>query len=141
MSPSPRRFTFDGDATGYARTALLNALVTVGTLGIAYPFAFVRAERWRAEHSSLDGEPLAFSGTARDLFGLWIRCLLLSVVTLGVYAFWAVPRLTRWRVEHTTVGPFAPADATSPALAAVGSADASPTADPVGDNLAMPAWF
>ncbi len=95
------RFTFDGGAATYFGTALLGVLITVLTLGICYPFALVLFERWRCTHTYIDGQQLAFRGTAVGLFGRWILWLSLSIVTFGIYLFWVAPRLQQWKTVNT----------------------------------------
>jgi len=102
------RFRFDGGAATYVGTALLGVLITVGTLGICYPFALVLNQRWRAKHSYIDGFQLRFTGSAIGLFGNWLKWLFLIVVTLGVYSFWVVPRIQRWKWQHTEFDAAAP---------------------------------
>ena len=109
--PRNNGFTFTGGAGGYLGAGILGFLITLVTLGICYPFAFVLIERWRAENSYIYGRQLRFYGTAVGLFGLWIKWFLLIVVTLGIYSFWVVPELTRWKWENTGFadgGPAAP---------------------------------
>ena len=101
MTYNSGRFRFDGGAATYIGTALLGVLITVVTLGICYPFALVLNERWRAKHSSIDGQRLIFTGSAMALFGTWIKWLALSVITLGIYLFWVGPRIVQWKWEHT----------------------------------------
>lgn len=96
-----KSFTFDGGASTYLGTAIAAFLVTVLTLGIAYPYALVLRQRWRAKHTYIDGRQLVFLGTGIGLFGHWIKWFLLSVVTLGIYLFWVMPRVHKWVVEHT----------------------------------------
>ena len=98
-------FYFDGGAATYYGTALLAFLVTVVTLGIAYPFALVLRERWRAKHTFIEGRRLMFTGTGTGLFGNWIKWLLLMIVTLGIYSFWVLPRLTKWKIEKLAFDP------------------------------------
>lgn len=101
MQQSVQRFRFDGGASTYIGTALLAVLVTTVSFGLAYPFAFVLMERWRAKHSYIDGRPLVFTGTGWGLFGLWIKWFLLIVVTLGIYSLWVGPRIQKWKWENT----------------------------------------
>lgn len=96
-----KNFEFDGGAATYVGTNILAFLVTVCTLGIAYPYALVLKQRWRAKHTYVRGFRLKFTGTGLGLFGNWIKWLFLCVITLGGYSFWVGPRITQWVVEHT----------------------------------------
>ena len=78
-------------------------LITALAFEICYPFALVYRERRKAKRSYVDGRQLVFTGSALDLFGNWIKWLLLSIVTLGIYVFWVGPRVQKWIWEHTTV--------------------------------------
>src|SRR5690348_1013577 len=90
-----RQFAFDGGAATYVGTGILAFLITVLTLGICYPFAYVLRERWRAKHSYIDGRQLVFTGRALGLFGHWLKWFFLIIITLGIYLFWVGPRLYR----------------------------------------------
>lgn len=117
-----RSFTFNGGAGTYFGTGLLAFAITVLSLGIAYPYALVLRQRWRAKHTYVNGHRLVFVGTGIGLFGLWIKWLLLSVITLGVYLLWVVPRIQKWVVENTDFDPtFSP----GPAYSAPGTAPIS----------------
>ena len=105
MAHNSGRFHFDGGAANYFGTSILAGLVTVCTLGIAYPYALVLLERWRAKHTYIDGQRLVFTGTGVGLFGMWIKWWLLTIVTCGIYSFWVVPRMYRWKTEHTDFDP------------------------------------
>ena len=43
---------------------------------------------WKVKHTVIDGHRLYFDGTAMQLFGNWIKWLILTVITLGIYSFW-----------------------------------------------------
>ena len=96
-----KNFEFDGGAGTYLGISILAFLVSVLTLGIAYPYALVLKQRWRAKHTYVRGYRLKFTGTGLGLFGNWIKWLFLCIVTLGIYSFWVAPRVTKWVVEHT----------------------------------------
>lgn len=96
-----KNFTFDGGAGTYVGTAILATVITIFTLFIAYPYALVLMERWKAKHTYVKGFQLKFTGTGIGLFGQWIKWLLLVIITLGIYSFWVMPRLQKWKVEHT----------------------------------------
>ena len=57
--------------------------------------------RWEARHTVINGHRLWFDGTAMQLFGMWIRWLLLTVVTFGIYGFWVAIKVKQWKVAHT----------------------------------------
>ena len=94
-------FTFDGGAATYVGTSILGFIITICTLGLAYPYALVLIQRWKAKHTYINGAALQFTGTGMGLFGNWVKWLLLCIITLGIYSFWVQPRLTKWIVEHT----------------------------------------
>ena len=98
-------FRFDGGAGTFIGTALLGLLITIVTFGICYPFALVLMERWRANHTYIEGRQAKFTGSATGLFGRWLLWLLLIIVTLGIYSFWVAPRLTRWKVQNRALLP------------------------------------
>jgi uncharacterized membrane protein YjgN (DUF898 family) len=99
-----RQFAFDGGAATYIGTGILAFLITVFTLGICYPFAYVLRERWRAKHSFIEGRQLIFVGSAWALFGNWLKWFVLIIITFGIYSFWVGPRLYRWKWENTSWG-------------------------------------
>ena len=96
-----KNFIFDGGAGTFLGTSILAFVITVLTLGIAYPYALVLKQRWVAKHTYIDGRQLHFTGSAMGLFGHWIKWILLCVITLGIYSFWVQPRVHKWVVEHT----------------------------------------
>src|SRR5215475_9480094 len=46
-------------------------------------------------------EPLRFTGTGSEYFGIWIVNLLLTIVTVGIYAAWAKVRRLQYFYRHT----------------------------------------
>ena len=105
MKARSQTHRFDGGAATYIGTGLLAFLITVVTLGIAYPYALVLRQRWKAKHTYINGHRLVFLGTGVGLFGLWIKWFLLSVITVGIYLLWVVPRIQKWIVENTDFDP------------------------------------
>jgi uncharacterized membrane protein YjgN (DUF898 family) len=96
-----RQFAFDGGAGTYFGTGLLAFLITVFTLGICDPFAFVLLERWRARHPNIEGRQLV-STAARGAVRLVAEVDPDDCITLGIYSFWVMPRIYRWKWEHTS---------------------------------------
>ncbi|SYW13973.1 conserved hypothetical protein [Oenococcus oeni] len=56
---------------------------------------------WQAKHTVIEGHRQQFDGSAVELFGMWIKWLLLSICTAGIYAFWVNIKLLDWRARHT----------------------------------------
>ena len=54
-----------------------------------------------AKHTVIEGRRLTFDGKAIELFGNWIKWLLLTIITIGIYGFWARLALKKWRTKHT----------------------------------------
>src|ERR1700730_12808082 len=48
-------------------------------------------------------EPLHFTGSGAEYFGIWIVNLLLTIVTLGIYSSWAKVRRLRYFYRPTEV--------------------------------------
>src|SRR3984957_7341822 len=48
-------------------------------------------------------EPLHFTGSGAQYFGIWIVNLLLTIVTLGIYSAWAKVRRLQYFYRHTEV--------------------------------------
>jgi uncharacterized membrane protein YjgN (DUF898 family) len=48
-------------------------------------------------------EPLQFTGTGAEYFGIWIVNLLLTIVSLGIYSAWAKVRRLQYFYRHTEI--------------------------------------
>ncbi|WP_437130904.1 DUF6693 family protein [Peptostreptococcus russellii] len=85
----------------YIGWSILGSLITVLTLGICFPWACCMIYRREIEHTVVNGQRLYFDGTASQLFGNWVKWLLLTIITLGIYSFWLFIKLKQWKVKHT----------------------------------------
>lgn len=56
---------------------------------------------WEIKHTVIEGRRLEFDGTAVQLFGNWIKWLLLTIVTFGIYGFWVSIKLRQLKTMHT----------------------------------------
>ena len=92
---------FTGGLLGLIGISLLQILLTVFTLGIAFPWAVCIKEGWIARNTIIDGRKLYFDGTGGQLFGNYIKWFLLTIVTLGIYSFWLSIKMQQWIVKHT----------------------------------------
>lgn len=94
------RFEFDGGAWSFFWVRFWATFVTVGSAGLLAPWGVSVYQRWRCQHTIIDGVRLRYTGSGWSLFGHYIKWWLLCVVTAGIYSFWLVPRMTRWVVAH-----------------------------------------
>lgn len=85
--------------------SLLALLIIIFSLGFATPFAIVLKQRWRAEHTRINGHRLIFLGGGMQLFWLWLKWMFLLIITAGIYSFWMVPQVQKWIVENTDFDP------------------------------------
>ena len=86
----------------------LQLLLTVVTLSVYWPAAWVRGYRYFATRSDVtlqDGVygSVRFGGTPAGGFGLLWGQTLLSIVTLGIYIPWAAAKVGKWVAGNTTV--------------------------------------
>lgn len=61
------------------------------------------AERRMAARGGVRDLPVAFSGDAREYFGIWIVNILLSIVTIGIWSAWAKVRTKRYFYGNTAI--------------------------------------
>jgi hypothetical protein len=106
QSPSWPPVYFDGGVGSYVGISILGILITVFSLGLLFPLAYVLRLRWRIEHTLIEGRRMRFDGTGLGLFGMWLKWWFFIIITLGIYSFWVRPRLERWSCEHTRLEPF-----------------------------------
>lgn len=92
---------FDGGVLANLGYNILCVVITTLTFGICYPWAFCIKKEWRTRHTVIDGRRLVFDGTGAQLFGNWIKWLLLTIVTLYIYSFWVSVKMMQWETKHT----------------------------------------
>ena len=92
---------FNGGLLGLIGVSILQALISIFTLGIGLPWAVCLKERWLAKHTTIDGKKLVFDGKGIQLFGMYIKWFLLCIITLGIYSLWVSLKLKAWVVSHT----------------------------------------
>ena len=92
---------FDGGLLSYIGWIILGTIVTLVTIGIAYPWALCMVYGWKINHTVVNGKRLRFTGTGIGLFGNWIKWFLLTIITCGIYSFWLFIALEKWKVKNT----------------------------------------
>lgn len=93
---------FTGGAFANFFIGLAVGFVTIITIGLAGPFMQCWRRRWECRHTFYDGKQLAFNGTGLQLFGIYIKVVLLSWITLGIY-YWLCGSVVmmKWYTKHT----------------------------------------
>lgn len=92
--------TWDGGVFDTIVNSIVASLIISITCGIATPWAICYMMKFIIGHAIIDGKRMKFDGTGGQLFGNWIKWLLLMVVTCGIYSFWVAPRLYKWVASH-----------------------------------------
>ena len=96
---------FTGGLLGMIGIGILQSILIAITLGIGFPWAVCMKERWYVKHTIIDGHQLTFDGTGGQLFGNYIKWLLLTIITLGIYSFWLTIKMKQWVTKHTHIAP------------------------------------
>jgi uncharacterized membrane protein YjgN (DUF898 family) len=102
-----QRLEFRGSWLDIFGATLLMGLLSLVTLGIGIPWAYVHYRKTIISHTFLNEQPLQFDGKGGQLFGQMLMILLLTLITLGFYAIlgFANVRILKWDAEHTILPP------------------------------------
>ena len=92
---------FYGTPGGLLGIIILQYLICIITLGLGGAWMLCVLEKWRANHTILDGKQLVFEGKAGDIFWRYLGWSFLTVITLGIYGLWMSVKLQAWVTEHT----------------------------------------
>ncbi len=96
------RSRFTGGAFANFGRNFAVTLVSLITIGIAYPFMKCWKLRWEARNTYIDDRRLIFDGKGGQLLGKWLLWVLLSIVTIFIYALIRMPlNMIRWTTKHT----------------------------------------
>ncbi len=92
---------FTGGLLGLIGISILQGVICAFTLGIGIPWAVCIKQSWIAKHTIIEGKQLTFDGNGAQLFGNYIKWLVVTVITFGIYSFWIVIKIKAWTVSHT----------------------------------------
>ena len=92
---------FDGNFWELFGIELLAGIITFFTIGICYPKAMEIIYKYEQNHKVYNEQRCAFNGTASQLFGTWIICIILSLITFGIYTWWVPIKIKQWQINHT----------------------------------------
>ena len=78
-------------------------MITVFTLGFAYPWAKCMIFNKWAENVRIDGRRIKFTGNGGEFLEVWVKIFLLSSITCGLYYFFVgykeVPKYVDSKIE------------------------------------------
>ena len=96
---------FNGSGREYLSLFVIHLfLLSMLTLGIYSPWAWVRLFKLRASHTLINGKEVSFTGTGSNLFIICLVNILLMIITLGIYSPWAICKISKWKARNTLVG-------------------------------------
>lgn len=95
-----KEFKFSGTPGGLFINVLKVYFTILLTLGIGTPWAVCRLERWKADHTTIDGRKIQFNGNGSDLFGKFLIGYFLTLITLGIYIFWFAITVQKFLIEN-----------------------------------------
>ncbi|MDR2091441.1 MAG: DUF898 domain-containing protein [Clostridiales bacterium] len=78
---------FDGGLFDWMSVIAAAFVMTGITWGIAFPWAYTFAHKWKIEHTAVDGRRLRFDGKGKELFGKYVRLLIPALVYYLLYVF------------------------------------------------------
>ena len=101
QEPVSNESRFDGNTFQLIGYRILAFLVSVITLGIAYPWMLCMLQKWETKHTLIHGRRLKFNDHGHQLIGRYILWWFLTVITLGIYGIWLGLGMKKWVVKHT----------------------------------------
>ena len=88
--------TFEANKYQYIGVTVYNAALTMCTLGVYAPSAFVNVQNWRLAHSTYSGHKLKFDADKYEYTGKCIIWALLVMVTLGIFGIFLPVKRLKW---------------------------------------------
>ena len=98
---------FTGTYGSLLGNRIVNALISLLTIGFGIPWVICRSHRWVVDHTVIDGRRLKFDGTGGQLIGSWIKWMFLTLITCGIYGLWVPLKKRAWIVEHSHIEGYA----------------------------------
>lgn len=100
---TPAKSYFDGRTIALIGINLLTALVTIVSLGFAYPAMYCFKKRWIYASTVVGGYRLKFTGTGGQLFGKYILWTFLTIITFGIFGIWLPVKYQKWETKHVEI--------------------------------------
>ncbi len=98
-APAPRRLVFHGSGGTLFGLQVVNALLTLATLGVYYFWARTRVRAYLLGQTALEGDRLAYHGTGGELLRGFLRGVAVFFVPVGLFTIlpevWGAPEEVR----------------------------------------------
>lgn len=94
---------FDGKVSQRFFYLICCFFISIFTLGIGFPFAYVMLLKWEYKHTLYDGRRLSFDGTGLQLLGLFFKWIGLLIITGYIYVFFIPKDFMKWKTKHIQV--------------------------------------
>ena len=94
-------FGYRGQLGVLYKKFLLDAFLTIITLGIYAAWMRANLSRYTIGNIRFGSVEFRFTGSGGELFGIFIVGYLLSIVTLGIYSFWWMKDIYNYYINNT----------------------------------------
>ena len=95
-----RESKWDGGVLETAINTIIASIICSLTFGLGAPWAMCMVIKFIVSHAVIDGQRYTFDGKGGQLFGQWIKWVLLIIITCGIYSFWVAPKMYNWVASH-----------------------------------------
>jgi uncharacterized membrane protein YjgN (DUF898 family) len=96
-------FGYRGNLKEFVKLYLLNAFLTIITLGFYGSWFRVKVREYVYRHIRFGNVEFRFTGTGEALFLIRLKGIILSVLTLGIYVFWYFKELADFEFRNIQV--------------------------------------
>ena len=96
-------FSFDGTFTQFLNLYIVQALLTIVTLGLYGPWMRVKIQKYLFSHTKLGQLRFSFHGDGGDLFVINLLGGILLYPTLGIYMAWYFKNRFNFTINHTRI--------------------------------------
>jgi len=97
------RFGYRGDLKELVILMIKNFILTLITLGIYAPWAYVEIRKYIMSKTRFGSCRFNFDGNGGDLFWMYIKAIFLTPLTLGIYLLFFYRNLFHFAAKHTTL--------------------------------------
>lgn len=94
---------FEGRLIALIGINILTTLVSIISLGFAYPAMYCFKKRWIYRNTVVNGLRLKFTGKGGQLIGKYILWTFLGIITFGIFTLWWPIKYQQWETKHIEI--------------------------------------